>query len=142
MQFLLDNVLLILLALTSGGMLLWMSFSGGGGGTGNKVSASEAVRLVNREKAVLIDVSEPAEFAAGHALGARNVPLATLADATPGGKGLPTNKALPVVLICATGLRAGRAAAQLRKQGYERAIVLAGGMKSWREATLPIEKSA
>ena len=41
----------------------------------------EAVRLINREKAVLIDVSEPEEYAQGHAVGARNVPLAALRDA-------------------------------------------------------------
>ena len=143
MQFLIDNALLILLAITSGGMLLWTSLNSGGaiGGTG-KVSAAEAVRLVNREKAVLIDVGEPAEYDAGHAVGARNVPFGSLAEAKPGGKGLPINKSLPVVLICPTGARAGRAAGVLRKQGYERPVVLAGGMKSWREATLPVEKKA
>jgi len=135
-QFLTENVLLILLALTSGGMLLWQTFGGGAGG--GKVTASEAVRLINREKAVLVDVGEPAEYAAGHAVGARNLPLATL----DGAKGLPGNKTLPVVLLCPTGMRATRAAAQLRKQGYERVLVLAGGTKAWREASLPFEKSA
>ena len=135
MDFLIDNVFLILLALTSGGMLLWHSTSGGGAGAG-KVSASEAVRLINREKAVLIDVSEAGDFAAGHPVGARSVPMATIESA----KGLPTNKALPLVVVCPTGVRSGRAAAQLRKLGHERVVVLAGGMKAWREAGLPVTK--
>jgi rhodanese-related sulfurtransferase len=96
------------------------------------------VRLVNREKAVLIDVSEPGEYAAGHPSGARNVPLGQL----DGSKALPSNKALPVVLVCPTGARATRAAAQLKKAGYEKAQVLSGGLRAWREANLPVEKSA
>ena len=86
----------------------------------------------------LIDVREPHEFAAGHAAGARNVPLGTL----DGAKGLPTNKAVPLVVMCATGARASRAAAQLRKAGHASVHALAGGTAAWREASLPIEKSA
>jgi rhodanese-related sulfurtransferase len=134
--FLLENWVLILAALTSGGLLLWPSLvrSGGGGAVGT----SEAVRLINREKAVLIDVSEPDEFARGHAAGARNVPLNSL----QGAKELPSNKQLPVVLMCSTGARAARAAGELRKLGHDRALALAGGLKAWRDANLPLEKSA
>src|SRR5262245_6627601 len=130
------NWVLILAALTSGLLLLWpMITSGAGGGA---VGTSEAVRLINREKAVLIDVSEPEEFAQGHAAGARNVPLKSL----QGAKELPSNKQLPLVLMCSTGARAARAASELRKLGHERAIALAGGLKAWRDANLPLEKSA
>lgn len=122
------------MALFSGGMLLQQTMAKSTGGT--NVSTSEAVRLINREKAVLIDVCEPAEYAAGHAVGARNIPLASLADA----KGLPANKALPIVVVCASGARSQRAAAQLRKAGYEQAKSLAGGLNAWREASLPVEK--
>ena len=87
---------------------------------------------------LLIDVCEPAEFAAGHAIGSRNILLGSL----DGAKQLPTNKALPVVVMCASGARAGRAAAQLRKAGYEGAIAVSGGLAAWREAGLPVEKSA
>lgn len=135
MTFLLENWLLILVAFVSGGMLVWPMVNKGGGGS---VSPAEAVRLINREKAVLIDVCEPAEFAAGHAMGARNVPLGSLA----GSKDLPGNKATPVVVMCASGARASRAAAQLRKAGYERAVAVAGGNGAWRDASLPVEKKA
>jgi rhodanese-related sulfurtransferase len=135
-DFITENWLLILLALTSGSMLLWPSISGGAGG--GKIGVAEAVRLINREKAVLIDVCEPAEFAAGHPAGARNVPFGQL----DGAKALPTNKTLPIVVVCPSGMRAGRAAALLRKQGYEKAVALAGGTNAWRDASLPLEKAA
>ena len=137
MKFLIDNYPLIMLAFVSGGMLLWPMVKGSMAGTG-AVSTAEAVRLINRERGVLIDVCEPAEYAASHATGARNAPLAQL----QGAKGLPTNKTVPVLLLCATGSRSSRAAAQLRKAGFEKAVAVAGGNAAWREAQLPMEKGA
>jgi rhodanese-related sulfurtransferase len=150
MAFIIENWYLILAALASGGLLLWPKLKPG---AAEGVDTVEAVRLINREKAVLIDVSEPTEFAAGHAGGARNVPLAQIeagkteggkseGGKTEGGKTLPTNKALPLLLICPTGARAGRAAAMLRKAGHEKAVAVTGGTAAWRAASLPIEKSA
>ena len=136
MNFILENWLLIAVAFVSGGMLVWPLVRGGGGA--GAVGASEAVRLMNREKAVLIDVSEPREYAAGHAAQARSVPIGQLDTS----KDLPSNKALPLVVLCPTGARAGRAAASLRKLGYAQARALAGGTAAWRDAGLPIEKSA
>ncbi|MGL6112620.1 MAG: rhodanese-like domain-containing protein [Rubrivivax sp.] len=136
MKFILDNWILIVAALSSGTLLLWPMVAKGG--LGGALSPADAVRLINHEKALLIDVCEPAEFAAGHAAGARNVPLSALDTA----KGLPTNKALPLVLMCATGARSSRAVAQLRKAGFSNVQALSGGNAAWREASLPIERSA
>ena len=135
MNFIVDNWMLIVVALVSGGMLLWPMVRGGVGGS-MSVGTAEAVRLINREKGVLIDVSEPAEYAAGHAIGSRSIPLGSL----DGSKDLPSNKAVPVLLMCASGSRSVRAASQLRKAGYERALSVAGGLRAWREASLPVEK--
>ncbi len=136
MNFLLQNWYLVVAALVSGGLLLWPLLASGAQGGG--VSPAEAVQLVNREKGVLIDVSEPEEFAKGHAVGSRNIPFGQV----EGHKSLPTNKTLPLVLVCPTGARAGRAAGMLRKLGYGKAQALAGGLKAWREANLPVEKTA
>ena len=136
MKFFLDNWMLFALALTSGGLLLWPMVRGGV--ASGAVSTAEAVRLINREKGVLIDVGEPAEFAAGHAAGARNVPLGQL----EGAKALPTNKTLPLLVMCPTGARAAKAAALLRKAGHEKAVAVTGGTAAWRDASLPLEKNA
>lgn len=135
MKFLIDNWMLISLAVSSGGLLLWQTLQKSAGGG---VGTAEAVRLINREKGVLIDVSEPAEFAASHAAGARNIPFGSV----EGSKDLPSNKALPLLLICPTGARAGRAAGLLRKAGYEKAMAVTGGLAAWREAGLPVDKKA
>ena len=137
MKFIVDNWFLFLAAITSGGLLLWPMLTKNGGGAG-RVSPAEAVHLINREKAVLIDVSEPAEYAAGHVKGARSVPLAQI-DAS---NELPKNKALPLVVVCPTGTRAARAVSTLKKLGFENAQALAGGLAAWREANLPVEKTA
>ena len=136
LEFLLTNWMLVLTALVSGFLLLWPQINSRTGA--GSVGTNEAVRLINREKALLIDVSEPEEFAKGHPNGARNVPLGKI----EGSKELPSNKALPLVVVCPTGARASRAAGLLRKAGYEKAQVLAGGFAAWREANLPVEKNA
>jgi rhodanese-related sulfurtransferase len=135
-KFIVDNWYLILVAFVSGGLLLWPTLRRGS--SAGAVDCTEAVRLINREKGVVIDVSEPAEFAAGHVGNAKNIPFGSLETSTA----LPKNKALPLVVVCPTGARAGRAVGILRKLGHENARALAGGLKAWREANLPIEKSA
>jgi rhodanese-related sulfurtransferase len=134
-NFLLDNWIWLVTAAVSGGALLWPMIGKGGGA--DAVSPTDAVQLMNREKAVVIDVCEPAEYAAGHVTGSRSIPL----DQFEGAKGLPTNKTLPLVLVCASGARARRAAALARKLGHERVHVLHGGLAAWREAGLPVEKA-
>ncbi|NBD20730.1 rhodanese-like domain-containing protein [Aquabacterium fontiphilum] len=133
-SFLADNWYWILAAATSGGLLLLQQLRDAGG---SGLSPAQAVQLINKEKAQVIDVCEPAEHAAGHIAGARNIPLASLGEA----KGLPGNKQIPLVVVCATGQRSGRAVAQLRKMGYENAQALQGGLKAWREANLPVTRS-
>ena len=136
MKFFIDNWILILAAFVSGGMLVWPLVMRGS--RAGSVSAAQAVHMINREKAVVVDVSEPAEYAAAHVAGSRSVPFGNHESS----KDLPSNKALPLILVCPTGARASRAAATLRKLGYEKAVPLAGGLAAWREANLPIEKSA
>lgn len=135
MNFIIDNWYLILLALASGAMLIFPLVKGSAGGT---LSAANAVQLINREKAVVIDVCDPEEFAAGHVKGARNVPLGELQERLPS---IVKNKALPVIMLCGKGPRALRAEGIAKKLGYPRAQALAGGLKAWREANLPVEKS-
>jgi rhodanese-related sulfurtransferase len=135
-KFLIDNWMLISVAVASGGMLVWPLIAGGM--NAGALNPSGAVQLINREKAVVVDVCEPAEFAAGHVSGAKNVPLGELEAKLPG---LVKNKTLPLILVCASGARSSRAVAIAKKLGYEQAQSLGGGLKSWKDANLPIEKA-
>jgi rhodanese-related sulfurtransferase len=87
---------------------------------------------------VVIDVCEAEEFAAGHVGGAKNVPLNQLEERLPQ---VVKNKTVPVILVCASGGRAMRAEGIARKLGYEKAQAMAGGLKSWKDANLPVEKA-
>ncbi|RZJ24938.1 MAG: rhodanese-like domain-containing protein [Haliea sp.] len=135
MKFIIDNWMLISVAFASGAMLLWPVVQGAAT-TG--LTANEAVLLINREKAVVVDVCETEEFAQGHVGGAKSVPLSQLETRLPE---VVKNKALPLILVCATGARANRALATAKKLGYEKAQVLAGGLKNWKAANLPVEKA-
>ncbi len=134
-SYIADNWYWMVAAAASGGLLLWQQIQAGV--TSGGLSPAAAVQLINREKAQVIDVCEAAEFAAAHVTGAKNVPLSDLANA----KGLPNNKKIPLVVVCATGMRAGKAAAKLREMGHDNVQVLSGGLKAWREANLPIDKA-
>ncbi len=135
MKFIIDNWMIMSVALASGAMLFWPVLKGASGGG---LSAAGAVQLINREKAVLIDVCEATEFAASHVGGAKNIPLSQLEAKLPG---VVKNKAVPVILVCQSGMRSNRAVSIAKKLGYEQAHSLAGGLGAWRAANLPVEKS-
>ena len=117
-------------------MLLWPLLANGA--QAGSLSASAAVQSINREKAVVVDVREADEFAAGHLVGSKNVPVGQLEEKL---QAAVKNKSLPLILVCASGARANRALAVVKKLGYEQAQVLGGGLKAWKEANLPLEKS-
>jgi len=134
-KFIFDNWMLIAVALALAAMLLMPMIEGPCHGA---LIAEAAVLLISREKAVLIDICEPNEFAAGHAIGAKNIPVGQLE-----GKLATTvkNKALPVILVCQSGARSSRALGIAKKLGFENAQSLAGGLGAWRSANLPVEKA-
>jgi rhodanese-related sulfurtransferase len=134
-NFIVENWMLIAVAVSSGALLLWPLVKGAGGGA---LSPAGAVQLINRERGVVVDIREPEEFSAGHVGGARNVPLGQFEQRLPE---VVKNKTVPLILVCASGGRAARAEAIARKLGYDKAQAMAGGLKSWKEATLPVEKA-
>jgi len=101
-----------------------------GGSTG--VGPEEASDL-RRRGAVLLDVREVGEWKAGHAPGARHVPLGDVASRLDS---LLRDRRL--VLICRSGHRFSRAMALLVRSGFD-AVNLVGGMRAWAGAGLPLE---
>jgi rhodanese-related sulfurtransferase len=103
-----------------------------------QLTPTAAVQLINREKAVVVDVSEVEEFATGRIGASKNIPLGQLEEKL---EAAVKNKALPLILVCPRGARANRALAVAKKLGFEKAQVLTGGLNAWKEANLPVEKS-
>ena len=133
MNFLLDNWMLLAMALASGFALLLPVLNKGSG-----LDPQAMVQLMNRDKAMIIDVCEPDEFARSHVLGAKNVPLGQLEDKLPQ---VVKNKSAQVIMVCQVGARSARAAASARKLGYENVQSLSGGLKAWVAASMPTEKA-
>jgi len=85
---------------------------------------------------VVIDVREPFEYADGHMAGVTHIPLGELVQRQG-----EVPRQGPVYLVCAVGGRSAQAAAFLAEQGVD-AVNVTGGMTSWRQAGLPIERKA
>ncbi|HZV98358.1 MAG TPA: rhodanese-like domain-containing protein [Methylophilaceae bacterium] len=136
MKFFMDNVLLIGLALGSGFMLLWPMLKRSAGGVAN-VSPNEAVLLINRSNAVVLDVRDDAEFAAGHVADAKHIPLAQLESRI---NELKRFQQKPLLVHCQSGVRSAKACDLLRKHGFEKLYNLQGGLNAWAQAKLPVIK--
>ena len=102
------------------------------------VSSNDALRILQDDSAVVIDVSEEAEFRQGHISGAISSPASKLDKDIDR---LSKYKDIPVVLACKSGQRSGRAAGQLSKAGFTKVHTLQGGMTNWLKDNLPVDKS-
>ena len=137
LEFLQKNILLVAAAVGSGAMLLWPLLRGVAGGGGASVNTLQATQLMNRENALVLDLREPAAYAAGHILGARNVPLAEL-DRRAGD--LEKYKSKTLIVHCDTGSTSARAVSLLKARGFGNVVSLAGGYRAWLQASLPVER--
>lgn len=133
MEFVTDNILLIGLALGSGLMLLWPLLNRGAGGL--QASPSEAVLLINRGNALVLDVRDQGEFAAGHIADAKHIPAAELESRI--GE-LRKFKDKPIIVQCQSGMRSAQACATLRRHEFSQVHNLQGGLNAWTQAKLPL----
>lgn len=135
MDFLLsqNNIWIVLIALISGAMLLWPSLTKGR--PAGRVNLQDAIRQINQEHGLFVDIRPADQYRSGSIPQAKNIPLDTL-DAQSGN--LPKNK--PIVLFDDRGRQASRAVAVLRKQGFERVASLDGGLHAWMEGGMPLKK--
>ena len=136
MDFILENVLLVGLAIVSGLMLAWPMLSRMSG-TSSNLGPADAVLLINRENALVLDVREDAEYAAGHITDARHIPLTQLE--TRVGE-LSKFKDKPVLVNCQAGMRSAKACGILKKHGFSKVWNLQGGLNAWQQAKLPVVK--
>ena len=135
LEFVQNNLMLVGVALASGGMLLWQTFGNRLSGL-NQVSTAEATRLIN-DDALVLDVREDKEWAEGHIPNARHIPMAQLSKRLVE---LDKFKAKPIVVNCRSGHRSASVCRTLKKNGFENVHNLAGGILAWEQAGLPVTR--
>lgn len=133
MKFILDHIFVVSIVILSGGALLWPVLVP----RGKRASTLEVTQMLNRGKAVLVDVRSAEEFAAGHMRDAKNIPLADF-DKRIGE--LDKSKGKSIVVVCQNGARADKALKQLKAAGFEDAVGMEGGFAAWQAASLPVAK--
>ena len=135
-DFIKSNILLIGLAIGSATMLLIPMFKKNAGGVPN-LTAPEAVTFINRSNALVLDVRDDAEFAAGRIADAMHIPLTHL-EARLGELKKYKNKA--ILVNCQRGARSAKACDILRKADFTQVSNLQGGLSAWVSAKLPVVK--
>ena len=98
---------------------------------------AELTTLINRDNALVADLSASGDFEKGHIAGSKSIQPSQF---DPENKLLAAAKSLPVVMVCRTGQASGNAARRLRKAGFEHVYWLDGGIAAWQQADLPLVK--
>ncbi len=136
MQFVQDNIWMILVLVGSALMLLWSFFGNRLRGV-KEADGVAALQLINHKNALILDVREEGEFNGGHLLNAKHIPLGKLKDRI--GE-LERHRERPIVVYCRSGQRSASACVLLGKQGFGQAYNLVGGVMAWQKSGLPLEK--
>jgi rhodanese-related sulfurtransferase len=104
---------------------------------GSPIADVEAEFVAAHPDLVVIDVRESSELIGelGHIRGVRHVPLATIPAAANN-----LDREREIVLVCRSGQRSARAAAELARHGFRHLYNLRGGMLAWNAAHLPVER--
>lgn len=134
-KFIIEQWMLILVAVTSGLMLVWPMLTGGR--RSGTLSTLQATQLINQKDAVIVDIRDQGEYAAGHIMNAKSIPAKVFSDRKAE---LDKLKGAPIIISCDSGQRAGPAAQKLREMGFTDVHVLQGGLNAWKEAGLPVSK--
>ena len=93
--------------------------------------------LINRENALVVDVSPLNDFEKSHIVGSRNV---VMSQFDPENKLLAKAQELPIAVVCRNGMVSGQAAKRLVKAGFKRVHWLDGGIGAWQAADLPLAR--
>lgn len=104
-----------------------------------KIDQAALLKRIEQKDAsmIVLDVRTPEEYKAGHLPGAINIPYTHLPARI---SELPDAADKDIVIYCATGIRAERAADRFRENGFTRLLHLDGDMKAWQEKNRPETK--
>lgn len=117
-------------------LLMWNLFGNSLSGI-QQVTPMEATRMMNHEKAVVLDIRKEEEYSNGHIINAVNIPFEQLADKVDN---LKKYRERPIIISCQQGTESGRAARVLKSHDRENIYCLKGGLQAWRNANLPLTR--
>ena len=104
--------------------------------TGSKgVGPQQAVMLINRSDAIVVDVRDKKEFEAGHIVDSINIPLAKIDQRITE---LKKHQEKPVIVVCKLGQHSGEAAKKIQEAGHEQVFKLSGGVTEWKAQSMPL----
>lgn len=101
-----------------------------------EVDVESAKSLVGKQ--LVLDVREPAEFAAGHLPGAINIPRGVLEFQIAGHPAFQGRQQADILVYCQSGGRSALATLALNQLGFDGAVSMAGGFKAWSDNGLPL----
>ncbi|SFC32453.1 Rhodanese-related sulfurtransferase [Marinospirillum celere] len=106
-------------------------------GTAKGLTPAEAVRLMNRDEAVAVDIRDRKDFNAGHITGAIHLPMSSMDSKL---HELEKHKDKQIIVVCRMGNSANMAVTKLQKAGYQQVMRLKGGMMQWQTDSMPVVK--
>ena len=101
----------------------------------SSVGPQQAVMLINRKEAIVVDVREKKEFESGHIVDSINIPMTKLKQRITE---VWKYKDKPMVVVCKLGQHSGQAAKILQEAGHTDVVRLAGGLTEWKAQSLPL----
>ncbi|ABM04897.1 Rhodanese domain protein [Psychromonas ingrahamii 37] len=102
------------------------------------ITAQDAIMMINKQNAIIVDVRSVEEYKKGHILNAKNIPVSQIDKGSFAE--IEKHKEAPIILVCASGDRSSGAAGKLTKAGFTQVTNLLSGMNGWSGASLPTTK--
>lgn len=130
-EFLLQQWILVAALLTALGMLVFHESRK----SGPAMTPQQAIKLVNNEDGIFLDVRDGNDYKQGHIADALHIPFSKLKAREDE---LRDYRERPIVIVCKMGQQSAAAAKQLRASGFEKVHKMAGGMLEWRNLQLPV----
>ena len=130
-EFITNNYLLVLAFLLALGMLLFSESKK----SGASVTTSEAIQLINKQDAILVDIRSKKELEAGTITNAIHIPLV---DFDKRMSELDKHKEKDIIIVCNMGQTAGAVCKKLSTAGYSKVVRLKGGIVEWKAQNLPL----
>lgn len=131
------NHLMLFGALALITVMLIGNLADGFSGIGSELSPQQAIQLMNRDSAAVVDLRPAGDFKNGHIVGASNIPESSVKDDA---SKLEPYRERPLLLYCATGMVSARLVRTLKKQGFAKPFALKGGVAAWQQENFPLTR--